>query len=286
MERQYIDALLSTRDYRVAADFYCAPGVTVRRAEEDECRIRRFHTREDAREILLVLEGEVEMVVGDFIYGGGPGTLFLIPPGVSHEKGAFSPGENCRYFRMVIWPLRIAYSLASGSRGEYNFSPGFGSCFDFDPDFNRQLARAWDDAAAHRGDPEYLEELMVLIRLRAVQLSRITREWSPADCSDREVVNRRVVRMVMHYIEQQCGRDCGIARLAAMTGYSRSRFLSIFSRHAQCTVLEFVDRQRVRRCRELGSGPPAKFVARELGFGSTSSFIHWRNKHLPREKTV
>ena len=282
MEREYVNALLATRDYRVAADFYCAPGVSSRRAEESACRARRLHTRSDAREVLLVLEGGIEMLIGDRIYGGGPGTLFLIPSGVRHEQGASALADGWKYFRMVIWPHRIAYTLASNTGGKLNFCPGFGSCFDNDPDFRSQLFRVWDDAVAHRDEPAYLEELLALIRLRAVQLFRISREWSPAECGDRDVVNIRVVRRVCEYIDRQCGRDCSIGRLAAMAGYSRSRFISIFSRYLQCTVLEYVDRQRVRRCRELGEKTPVSRIARELGFGSPSAFIHWRSRHLPK----
>ena len=89
-----------------------------------------------------------------------------------------------------------------------------------------------------------------------------------------------IVSQVMRYIEQQCGRGCQINNLADMFGCSRSRFLKIFRQYAGCTVLEFVNRARIRRYRGFAVSTPVKTVAAELGFGSSSSFIHWRQRNL------
>ena len=78
-----------------------------------------------------------------------------------------------------------------------------------------------------------------------------------------------------------------LAKLAEM---GRTSFIAHFRRYAKCSVLEYVDRQRIRRCRALlrpiarsgeVSRRPLKVCAQELGFASPQAFARWRKQHLP-----
>ncbi len=101
---------------------------------------------------------------------------------------------------------------------------------------------------------------------------------------------RNRVWMVMDYIEDQCGRECSVDHLVKLAGIGRTTLLCAFRRYTGYSVLEYVNRQRVQRCRALmrplgGANykfkpPPLKVFAEELGFSSPQAFARWRKQHL------
>jgi len=103
-------------------------------------------------------------------------------------------------------------------------------------------------------------------------------------------LRRNRVWKVMDYIEDQCGRDCSVARLVKIAGVGRTTLLCASRRYVGCSVLEYVNRQRILRCRALMrplggvegkfKPPPLKIFAEELGFSSPQAFARWRKQHL------
>ena len=67
-----------------------------------------------------------------------------------------------------------------------------------------------------------------------------------------------------------------------MAGYSRSNFIRLFRKHADCSVLEYIDRARVVRYKSMSTHTPLKMFAQTLGFSSASAFLHWRKKNLDK----
>lgn len=280
MEKRFTDALLNLREMRIAAPFHCDPAVSVRPAVSAERKLRRTHTRRD-KELMVVLDGEGEVMVGDKILRGGPGTVFLIDGGVVHDNG---------YPHGAPYGIHLWFTLEAGHSIAYAVDltdsdtdvcvNAFCPYRHLDAEFVQQLLTAWRLAEEHHGTGEYTAELLALIRLRAVQLIRMEREHQ-MECVPDRTRHRQLMNMAMRYIERQCGKNCSIGTLAQMTGYSRSSFIKLFRRHANCNVLDFVNRQRVRRYNSMKTKPPVKLIAAELGFHSSSAFIKWRKKHIP-----
>ena len=67
-----------------------------------------------------------------------------------------------------------------------------------------------------------------------------------------------------------------------MAGCSRSNFIRLFRKNANCSVLEYINRARIERCKSMSPNTPLKMIAQELGFSSASAFIHWRKQHADK----
>ena len=78
--------LLAPRKLKIAASFHCDPEISVRPATDADKQCRSFHSHTDINEILLVLDGECEFIIGDRIYRDGTGTALFIEPGEKHES--------------------------------------------------------------------------------------------------------------------------------------------------------------------------------------------------------
>jgi AraC-like DNA-binding protein len=83
-----------------------------------------------------------------------------------------------------------------------------------------------------------------------------------------------------------------VGQVAGALGVSREHVSRSFKRHLGCSLWSFVTALRVERAQKLLRGPTlVKEIARDVGFGSDSSFLRAFVKHLgilPREyrKTV
>ena len=130
------------------------------------------------------------------------------------------------------------------------------------------------------GEPESLVELALLVNLQAVRLVRIYQEALHDETHGAEIHNRLLVVNAKEYIDLQCGRDCSIDLLAKRVGCSRTHFTRIFRRHAGCSVLEYINRQRLKHYNSMRPDTPVKIFAEELGFSSASAFIHWRKQNV------
>lgn len=282
LKEDFVEKLLTIRAERIVSPFFVDPDVTVRHLTAGERAARESHCAKMTYEVMLVLDGEGDVMIGDKVYTGGKGTVFLIPPGVPHDK---TYGHNLctgMHLWMIVWSDLVRYSLFRAAPGDCRFESNCNLRVfrHFDRELYRGISNLWGNAAKTPLSREQRREFMALIDYRAAQLVRIDREAPHTETIGNVGRDYMIVSQVKRYIEQQCGRGCQINMLAEMFDCSRSRFLKIFRRYAGCTVLEFVDRERIRRCRGFADSTPVKIIAAELGFGSSSSFIHWRQRHL------
>ena len=272
--------LLKQRKLKIVSSFRCSAAVTTRPATYEDRAKRIFHTHSGMREVLVVLDGECEYMIGNRIYCGGPDTAIFVPPDVSHEAWYPANVPAGRHLWIIIMPNYLQYNLfaidAGGVRRDRNIA-GFHS---FSPNHHQQLVAAWDQAERDGGEPESMAELALLVNLQAVRLVRIYHEALHDETHGTDIHNRLLVTNAMEYIDIQCGRDCGIDLLAKRVGCSRTHFTRIFRRFAGCSVLEYINRQRLLHYQTMRPNTPVKIFAQELGFSSASAFIHWRKQNV------
>ena len=282
LSADFVEKLLTFRAERIASPFFADPEVEVRQLTAEERVSRERHCAEMTYEIMLVLDGEGDVMINNRVYTGGTGTVFVIPPGVPHDKTYDHNNCTGMHLWMIAWSDLVRYSL-------FRVAPGYCRFEDncnlrvfrhFDQELYRSTSGLWINAANNPLSREQRREFMALIDYRAAQLVRIEREAPRTETIGNVGRDFMIVQQVKKYIGQQCGRGCQINMLADMFDCSRSRFLKIFRRYAGCTVLEFVDRERIRRYRGFSDSTPVKTIAAELGFSSSSSFIHWRRRNL------
>ena len=282
LKADFIEKLLTIRAERIVSPYFVDPGVKLRHLTAEERESRESHCAEMTYEIMLVLDGEGDVIIGDRVYTGGAGTVFVIPPGFPHDKTYDHNQCTGMHLWMIVWSDLVRYSLFRAAPGDCRFESNCNLRVfrHFDQVLHHGISDLWSNAANNPLTREQRREFMALIDYRTAQLVRIEREAPRTETIGNVGRDFMIVSQVMRYIEQQCGRGCQINMLAEMFDCSRSRFLKIFKRYAGYTVLEFVDRERIRRYRGFADSTPVKSIAAQLGFGSSSSFIHWRQRNL------
>ena len=274
--------LLAPRKLKIAASFHCDPAISVRFATDADRKCRTFHSHTDINEILLVLDGECEFIIGDRVYRGGAGTTLFVESGMKHEAYYPATAPAGRHLWILFMPNYLAYNLFRTDGHDCVRDPVLQGYHHYDPLFQPMFNRALADAIKNNGDEVSLRELELLILLRAAQIVDIREEAGRFGAYGTEKHSQLIVKRAKEYIDQQCGRDCSIDLLAQMAGYSRSNFIRIFRKHAGCSVLEYIDRARIVRYKSMSTNTPLKMFAQALGFSSASAFLHWRKRNADR----
>ena len=292
MFESFKNDLLSPKNLKIVSSFYCDAAIAKRPASDADRRCRLVETHDGQRELLIFLGGECERLFGDDIYALVPGTALLIDSGETHQGFYTADTPPGRYFWTIFRPEHMVYHLTYSTGSDIRQLNGITNYHHYDPHWMEMLLGAWDRTKTDGPTVENLTELTLFLRLHAARLVQVYDKALAYDGYNTEKRNRERIRRVMNYIDAQCGKACSIAHLAQLAGCSRSSFLRNFRRHAKCSVLEYVNRQRVRRYRSLlkpsynSTQPtPLKECARELGFSSPQAFARWRRQHFDQLRT-
>jgi len=278
--------LLAPREYRIISSGHTDPGCSVRPAAPEDLSARLTHSHCDMREILLVLEGECEMLIGDRVCRGGAGTLMLVDPGDVHQFWYPANSRPSRHVWFMFWSHYMGFVAVSDDGSRQRTLPAFRDYRYFDPYIINAVERTWDALQAGDASEENLAELKALIRLLSVMQVKLYDDALAEDSRISAKRNRdKRLWNVMRYIEYQCGRDCGVDTLARLSGYSSGHFMRIFRNYAGCSVLDYINCQRRARYQSLHQSVPLKIVAEQLGFRSVAAFLHWRKQNIDPRPT-
>lgn len=273
--------LLAPLEYRIISSGYIDPGCSVRPAAPGDLKSRLTHSHGDMREIVLVLEGECEIMIGDDIWRGGPGTLMLVDAGVPHQFWYPANSRPSRHVWFMFKSHYMIFSAVSDDGSKQRTLPAFRDYRCFDPYIINAVGRTWDALAAGDGSEENLAELKALVRLISVMQVKL---YNDALAEDSRLSTKRSrdkkLWNVMRYIEYQSGKECSVDTLARLSGYSRGHFMRLFRDYAGCSVLDYINCQRRARYESLHHNAPLKSVAEQLGFHSVAAFLHWRKRNI------
>ena len=273
--------LLEPREYRIISSGYVAPGCSVRDATDEDRKPRLTHSHEDMREILLVLEGECEMLIGDRVCRGGPGTLMLVDAGDIHQFFYPAHSRPSRHVWFMFKPHYMVFSAVSDDGSRQRTLPAFRDYRCFDQYIIDAVGKSWNALISGDSSAEDLAEFKTLIRLISI---RQVKSYDDALAEDARLSTKRnrdkKLWNVMRYIEYQCGKDCSIDTLAQISGYSRTHFVRLFRDYAGCSVLDYINCQRRLRYQLRHHNAPLKSVAEDLGFHSVAAFLHWRKQNI------
>jgi|GEM_PF-1392349 len=280
------DELLDLGIPRIAASFYCDPDIPVRHATDEDRGVRTIESHRNEREILIVLSGECDYFLEERIYHLTRGCALLVGSGERHQF-FYPPGSPPgRHFWFHVMPEHVIYTLLSLSDRGYRLVNKLSGYHHYDPHGQKILLDAWDRAREHAAAREYLTELRLLLALRSAQVVQLYTAAVNYDGYNPGKRNRFRIEKVMEYIDSQCGINCGINMLAQIAGCSRTSLIRGFRKYAGCSILEYVNRQRIRRYKSLirpsytsNQPSPLKTCAEELGFSSPQAFARWRKQH-------
>ena len=278
--------LLNLERLKLVSSFYCDPAIQSRPATEEERHLHREETH-DHREAMIVLDGKYEQLFNGRIHTLTPGTALLIDAGVPHEGWYPDDAPEGRHLWIHLLPEHFIYSLWYNNGEGYRHLNRVSGYHHYDPHGQKTLPSAWDKARESGGALEFLAEVSLRLQLRAVQIVQMQQEIETYDGYNPIKRNWLHIKQAMDYIDIQCGRDCSIVHLAQLAGSSRTNFIRNFRRFAGCSVLEYVNRQRIRRYKSLlkpscmsQQPTPLKQCAQELGFSSPQAFARWRKQHF------
>ena len=278
--------LLNLGRLKLVSSFYCDPAIKSRPADDGERKCHREETH-DHREAMIVLDGCYDVLFDGRIYTLVPGTALIIDSDEPHEGWYPDDAPPGKHLWIHLLPEHFIYSLWYNDGEGYRHINRVSAYHHYDPHGQKLIHDAWDNALGSGGAPEFLAEVSLRLQLRAVQIVQLQKEMESYDGYNTNKRNWLHIKRTMDYIDVQCGKDCSIAKLAQIAGFSRTSFIRNFCRHAGCSVLEYVNRQRVLRYRSLlkaslhpDTPAPLKEYAKELGFSSPQAFARWRKQHF------
>ena len=293
-ETQYIvRGLLQTERQRVVASFIpdAAPSADV----DAEDRAWREHNTEahPYREIMVILEEDIQFQLASRVYAGRVGDIVLFDAFETHDR--FHPPSVRDAFTlwMQISPQSIVCSVIRSRNSENKVIMRF--------DFSQTelcafLNRVWYDAETGRKAPKAagMEIGGVVNVVRGEFAEKLMNAEVRYNRDFSEARNRPYLAVVaaMNHIGAHIGERQYFDDLAERAGYSRQHFARLFREYSGYNFRDYVDHVRMGMFRKMYfvKNMPKKDIARALGFSSSSALIHWlrgaQNKHPEQNVTA
>lgn len=232
------------------------------------------------REFVFALSGTSRYMFNDSVYDFEPGTMILIDPWIPHAFGYLATDRDLLHLwgELPQVGTMTARILHVGMNGRYmlhmrqlHFSAGWAEL----------LLRRWDWLAGLDAPDDETVRRGMQTPLNAVLDETAFQLFTPAVAGkDAAADSDVVVEQLKNYIRFRNGRDCSLAHLEQVSGFSRFHLAHRFRRVTGRTVKTYINRIRVDYTRAaLKRGLSQKEIARELGFSSPSNFWSWLNRH-------
>ena len=232
----------------------------------------RYETHEhSAVEVILTLEGQVEMVLNDTYYLVRKGEVLIIPPDTPHS---LNMGEgSSRYLYLfepeAIFDMRDIKALA------------------------QQFARPFylhDGSDAHTRIRELLLKVMdayekkeimwntvcygYFLRMYAILGQHYLPRLRVRQGEQAHHVDSEVITAAMGYINSHYQEDLSLDDVAAFAGFSRYYFSRSFKKQTGYSFKDYLSQKRMQVAMDLliRTNRPMKDVAIDSGFGSVATF--------------
>ncbi len=222
----------------------------------------------DSYQFTYILEGAADFLVSGVRRQLAAGQLALLRPGVTHHfhtaANVVTRAYNCYGGIPSREQLgRIADFLAPWLRNQFLVATPPPQ--DFQP-LVKRLLDSRHEPEATRYATEYTLNLQLLIACCRAMLAEHPFPLVPD-------IPAQVVKS-LHYIEKSFHQPLTLARLAAVSALSPSRFSSLFADALGCPPMHYVHRRRLSRAKDLliFSEHDVTQVARQTGFASASYF--------------
>jgi AraC-like DNA-binding protein len=234
-------------------------------------------------QVALFFEGEEYLVLCDTIYRCGPMTVAYIDAFEEHGFHAVDGARGSASFRIDLCSGHVlTRAVEREADGDERFS-------DYDAMLGRTSVRP-------------LEESWVILREGKGQVSRAQRarlvyatalliaqllEMQPTGELPYPLSREGLLDSVMAFIRDSDNEMPNLNSLAALSGYSRSRFTQLFKEHTGKTVRQYADQCRYEQSSILaahGWGP--KRLAGRFGYSSVFAFYRWRARQRRRMEAM
>ena len=240
--------------------------------------IHHRHTDYDSLELIQVLKGDGNALIGDHVHPLLPGTLLFIDSSNVH---AINPAHDALYCRNKLLvgktALFQAFEAIDAAHILQIFTNHGGCSFVPDPQTSAAIDQVFhsicQDTPTGSGA---LWAILQLIRLAGTQI--------PADAPQTD----SKVQAVLQYINRHFAEPLTIDRIAGDTMLSKYYLCHLFRAHTGMTVMQYLNEQRLAAARQLlmHTDRPIVEIAQDCGFNTSShfcSFFRSQEGMSPRE---
>ena len=226
--------------------------------------VRHPHTDSDSLEIIQILSGDGNTLIGDQTYPLSPGILLFIDASTIHSLNPQCEADYC-HNKLVVSRNTVEKALrAAGAVALLEtFDDGGGACFTLTPETAGEVDEIFCDMTKKNGEntvvfPAFLRLLTML---------------TPQDRLYAQVSDPRVAR-VLHFLHTRYTDPITIDMLAEDAHISKYYLCRLFRASTGMSIVQYLNEQRLTSARRLlaKTSRPITSIAQDCGFGSPSHF--------------
>ncbi len=241
--------------------------------EQIETQARHQH----CVELNVGLQGRCVFGFNTKYYRLEPGVCMLQTSKDIHDTGR-SLGEEAYYGCIHFYPGYIYWEIFELRGTDYS-----SVCLREVPDFG--MGWWMRDGFEHVRDMQLssADRLRMLKHMLACVRLQLLSDFPDREPGPFPLWRYRIVH-AMKRIGGSNGCNISAQELAQEAGYSKSHFLTLFAKVAECGFSEYVTRIRYAHYNKLrGQGATHKVIARQIGFASPEALSHWLNRQRRRD---
>ncbi len=228
-------------------------------------------------EMLFVLEGRSSYLYRDRLWELSPGTLVAIAPWETHALGYGAMETGLLHLWLHMWPDQITGSCIGVEGGRMRPMEKFAAIAGTPCAY---LSRRWAEAVAEDDAPVRVETLRHVCEAALLELALGLRKRGEVRDAASETAD-----FLEDYIARQHGRDCSLAKLERLTGYSRFHLSRLFHRRFGMTIGQAINASRHRFLSDAeAQGLKQRSIGEALGFASPSAFCLWKRRQADARK--
>ena len=226
--------------------------------------VRHSHTDSDSLEIIQILSGDGNALIGDQTYPLSPGILLFIDASAIHSLNPQSEDDYCRN-KLIVCRSTIekALGVVNATSLLETFEEKGGACLTLEPELAGEIDDIFRVMAENNGEnavvfPAFLRILTML---------------TPQDRLYAEASDARVAR-VLHYLHTRYTEPITIDTLAEDAHISKYYLCRLFRASTGMSIVQYLNEQRMTSARRLlaQTRRPITAIAEDCGFGSASHF--------------
>lgn len=226
-------------------------------------------------EIIMPLEGEYTVIVGNTAKVLNTSDIIFICPGVVHSLKAPQLGRRI-IFQAELTALRGIKEFESILS---IITPTITITKDNDPAIHGILHNILLDILKEYTSGHIYSELAIYSKLidMFVTLGRTDTHHSETS-ETRPQMQKEYIDKFVHicsYIDEHCAEDLTLDHIAQLAGFSKYHFTRLFKQFTNITFYKYVTQKRIARAEQLLINPELSIteVALQSGFSNQSAFI-------------
>ncbi len=233
--------------------------------------VHHSHTDSDSLEVIQIVSGDGNALIGDRTYPLSPGILLLIDSSNIHSLNPQNVDNYCRNKLIVRRSVvEKALQIVGATSMLEAFTDTGGTCFSLSP------ARAGEVDELFRSMSDAPTDNALVFGTLIHLLTTLT----PQDRLYAQVADTRVAR-VLHFLHTRYADPITIDMLAEDSHISKYYLCRLFRDNTGMSIIRYLNEQRLSSARRLLASTRRSIttIAQDCGFGSPSHFCALFREH-------